>query len=244
MISCPPIQKKGHYHMKKLYIELFPKSDLEREWEMHKEYFDSGDPKYQICMRCGKPMRPRLAENALSRALDIHVCPACGTDEALRDAMDDVLPMSEWYSVKHHYFSEADHQYAARLLPTCSFSQIFSAPKKKLPLSGLEYPAPLVAYSRSDYDGRQWWTNWFGRPEDKPEKDLALEIDLFQDKLMARSEFKTLRSMTRMCKLYAQPTNVPTEFNLYSETENFYIWLRLITLEREHNLYAHYYLKV
>lgn len=230
--------------MKKLYIELFPKPDLEREWKNHKEHFDSGNPEYQTCMRCGKPMRPRLAENALSRALDVYVCPECGTDEALHAALDDVLPMSEWYSVKHHFFGEADHQYAARLLPSCSFSQVFHAAKKKLPFSDLEYPAPFVAYSRSDYDGCQWWTNWFGRPEDKPEKDLALEIDLFQDKLMARSEFKTLRSMSRMCKLYAQRTSDPTEFTLYSETENFYIWLRLITRERDYNLYVHYYLKL
>ena len=76
-------------------------------------------------------MRPRLAENALSRALDVYVCPECGTDEALHAALDDVLPMSEWYSVKHHFFGEADHQYAARLLPSCSFSQVFHAPKKE-----------------------------------------------------------------------------------------------------------------
>ena len=74
--------------MKKLYIELFPKPDLERKWKNHKEHFDSDNPEYLTCMRCGKPMRPRLAENALSRALDVYVCPECGTDEALHAAMD------------------------------------------------------------------------------------------------------------------------------------------------------------
>ena len=36
--------------MKKLYIELFPKPDLEREWKNHKEHFDSGNPEYQTCI--------------------------------------------------------------------------------------------------------------------------------------------------------------------------------------------------
>lgn len=230
--------------MKKLAIELYPKSDLEREWKTYEERFDRGDPDYTTCMRCGNQMSPLLKENALSRALDAYVCPACGMDEALRDAMNDVLPVREWYIVKHHYFSESEYSYVSRLLPTCSFSDIFHMPKKKLPLSGLEYPAPLVGYSRSDFNGFRWFTTWVTDRDMLPSKDLALEIDLFQDKLMARPEFKTLRSMTRMCKLYAQRTSEPTEFNLYSETENFYIWLRLITRERDYNLYVHYYQKI
>ena len=228
--------------MKKFRIRLYPKYDLELAWRLRKERFESSD-EYRTCMRCGGQMRPRLAENALSRAMDVHVCPDCGMDEAFRDAYGDALPVSEWHIVKHHYFGEHEDPNTFRLLPTCSFQKIFDGPKKKLPLSSLNYPVSLVAYSRSDYDGRQWWTNWFGRPEDKPDKELSQEIDAFQNALMKLPEFHTLRDMRRMCGLFASPTSEKTEFNLYSETDNYYIWLRLITREQDYNLYVHYYLK-
>ena len=46
--------------------------------------------------------------------------------------------------------------------------------------------------------------------------------------------------MRRFCR-YAQPTNEATEFNLYSETDHLYIWIRLITRFRDYNVYVHYY---
>ena len=83
--------------MDKYYIELYPKADLENEWTKNKR-----TPGAMPCMRCGGPMRESLAENALSRALNVYVCPACGMDEALQDAARKVLPISEWYAVKQH----------------------------------------------------------------------------------------------------------------------------------------------
>ena len=53
-------------------------------------------------------------------------------------------------------------------------------------------------------------------------------------------EFKTLDTMYKLCRC-AQPTSSSSEFNLYSETEHFFIWLRLITRFRDYNLYVHYY---
>ena len=47
--------------------------------------------------------------------------------------------------------------------------------------------------------------------------------------------------MRRACKLYAEPTEEQTEYNLYSEAEHLYIWLRLITRERDYNLYVYFY---
>jgi len=52
--------------MKKFRITLYPKSDLELAWLVHKEHFDLEYSRYRTCMRCGGPMRQPLAENALS----------------------------------------------------------------------------------------------------------------------------------------------------------------------------------
>ena len=52
--------------------------------------------------------------------------------------------------------------------------------------------------------------------------------------------FKTLNTMRRFCR-YAQATSEATEFNLYSETDHLYIWIRMITRFRDYNVYVHYY---
>ena len=52
------------------------------------------------CPRCGRmEMREKLVENARSRHFDIHICCDCGTDEALRDYKQNVLPLFAWNSV-------------------------------------------------------------------------------------------------------------------------------------------------
>ena len=66
-------------------------------------------------------MREPLTENALSRALNIYVCPACGMDEALRDAAGKIRPVRDWYAVKQHRFAEHKDPQAIKLTPACAF---------------------------------------------------------------------------------------------------------------------------
>ena len=61
------------------------------------------------------------------------------------------------------------------------------------------------------------------------------------DLLLVRPELQNLRSLRRTCQLYAAPTGEPTEFNLYGESPTFCLWLRLITREKDYNLYVHFY---
>ena len=101
-------------------------------------------------------------------------------------------------------------------------------------------PVSEVAYSRSDYDGCRWWTTWHDERGKKPAPELVKEIDEFQSALFKLPAFKTLDTMRRFCP-YAQATDKATEFNLYSETNHLYIWIRLITRFRDYNVYVHYY---
>jgi len=53
------------------------------------------------CPRCGRnTMKPRLYSNALSRAADILICDACGTDESVRAFIGKPMPMEEWTCMK------------------------------------------------------------------------------------------------------------------------------------------------
>ena len=50
-----------------------------------------------FCPRCGKmTVKDRLHTNAWSRYADVHICDACGLDEALRDFSGTPLPLEDW----------------------------------------------------------------------------------------------------------------------------------------------------
>ena len=130
---------------------------------------------------------------------------------------------------------------APLLIAYCTFPEVFEAWERD-EHRWAKRPMSEVVYSRSDYDGYRWWTTWWDCREGKPSKELAQEIDRFHTALFAMPEFENLDTMRRLCYA-AQTTDDPTEFNLYSETEHFHIWLRMITRFRDYNLYVHYYLK-
>ena len=215
---------------------------LEQMWQEDKKCFVPDAEIPPLCLRCGKPLNRRLVVNALSRYADVHICENCGMDEALRDACGQVLPMWEWYA----FSCGGDlnlHSDGPTLTTACGFCHIYDGPKKQFPLNHLEHPVSELVYSRSDYDGRRWWTTWHHGSEERTVPELAEEIDQFTEALLQLPEFKTLDTMTRFCGASAQPTNDSTEFNSYAATEHFYIWLRMITRVRDYNLYCHFYLK-
>lgn len=118
----------------------------------------------------------------------------------------------------------------------CSFEALFEKGKAG------RRPEEEEAYSRSDYK-EHWWTTWFPVYPAATREQIA-EIDDFQESLFEFPEFENLERMASACKAgKAQSTKDSTEFNLFSETENFYIWLRLITRYQDYNLYIHYYRK-
>lgn len=224
-------------------IYLYPQAELLGVWARDREFFCPDAGGSVRCLRCGGPLRDRLMENALSRALDVHICPTCGMDEALRDANGTVLPVREWWAVQEDRLEPPSDRAGVALVPACGFSHIFTGPQKKFPLSSLDHPVSELAYSRSDYDGYKWWTTWYTCQGERATGALAEEIDDFQTSLFALPEFQSLWSLRRMCRSYAETTAEPTEFNLYAETGLLYVWLRLITRERDYNMYCHFYQK-
>ena len=220
-------------------IELYPKTQLERLWQQDCQDYDNGIQTERICLRCGGEMEENLVDNALSRYADIYICSDCGADEAGRDFIKDPLPMHLLDAVTQNRIPKAaDTVY---LTADCEFCHIFDK-TKPVPFSGRELPVTQVVYSRSDYDGYRWHTTWHDCQDEKPAQELIKEIDAFHNALFQIPEMKSLNTMRRLY-LQAQRTSCDTEFNLYSETEHFYIWLRLITRNRDYNLYCNYYLK-
>ena len=228
---------KGMVEMKT--IQIYPKYELLNTWAIDRTRFTPDATKPPLCLRCGKPLSPVLAYNALSRYADVHICDACGTDEAIRDAMCMPMRLVEWDAVKQQRLKIPAYEDIWVLTPRCSFYPIYLNTSEDN--MGRKSPVTELAYSRSDYDGRKWWTTWFTAHEELKTPDRIKEIDQFMEALFQMPEMASLNTMRRMCRVYAEPTSEATEANLYCETERFHVWLRLITRERDYNLYVHFY---
>lgn len=223
-------------------ILFYPKQLLEVIWCEDKKAFAPDAKEPPMCLRCGSPLNRRLIVNSLSRYADIYICESCGADEAMRDAFGEPLPLMEWAGLSDpHKENFLKNESSVFLTPVCTFQEIFQN-IEKIPSYNFGHPVTEVAYSRSDYDGHQWWTTWHHCQKEKTPPELASEIDQFQNALFKIKEFKTLASMKLFCR-QAEKTSNSTEYNLYSETTHFYIWLRMITRPKDYNLYVHFYQK-
>ena len=224
-------------------IEVFPKSALEAKWAEIKKLYTPVAMIPTICLRCDSPMHIRLAENAQSRHCNAMICSKCGTDEAMRDYGGAPLPLTEWYAVKQGIVKPVQPKGGALLRQDCFFQHVFGGPKKSTPLSSWPVPESKVLHFRADYDGKKWWRTWHPCNDAPLGENLCEEINDFSDSLMNLPEFENLDTLRFFCKENTAPTSDRTEYNLYSETEHFYIWLRMITRERDYNIYCSFYLK-
>lgn len=223
-------------------IELYPKNILETLWKEDKRWFSESKGTKPVCLRCGHSLDDQLMVNSLSRHAKIYICQNCGADEAMRDFGKTILPFEDWHGMADSRINKLPESKNPVLIKNCSFLKIFQNPK--VSEKGIKGRSDTeIAYSRSDYDGYRWWTTWFRCQQEPTPKHLAKEIDQFQGALFRMPEFKTLDTMRHMC-VFAEPVgNSLEEFNLYSETAHFYIWLRMLTQPRNYNLYVHYYRK-
>lgn len=138
-------------------IRIYPKRELSLAWyEMVENAKPPETASSLFCLRCGAPLRNTIAENALSRYVDVYICSSCGMDEAIRDAAGNVLPLREWYAVKHNKITADRKDREAVLMPTCFFGHLFTGPKRTIPHHNIERPASELVYSRSDYHASKW----------------------------------------------------------------------------------------
>lgn len=224
-----------------MVIKLYHQAILEVLWEKNMELYQLDTVQTPVCLRCGNPMNRPLPVNVVSRFADVYICSNCGEDEALRDIKGNLLSLKDWHTFLNRPLEELPCLEFPVLTSECKFYDIYN--ELQVSDNTLKYPVSELAYSRSDYDGYQWWTTWFDCQGNRPERLHIKKIDQFNAALFQMPEFQTLDTMTRLCKSYAKPTTSKFEFNLYSQTEHLNVWLRLLTRYRDYNLYIHYYLK-
>lgn len=222
---------------------IYPKPELMATWSADREQMDKATNPVPTCLRCGRPIDRGIANNAFSRALDVYVCASCGMEEAMEDYQGQYLRLVDWDAVRQGRLSSSKEEFDLVLQPSCSFRDAYDGPLKKSPFSSAKIPEREIAYSRNDYSNGHWFTTWFHCAPVLTDPELVSEVQNSMDALLKMPELMHLRAFRRMAKLCAEQTEDPTEFNLYGETKHFDLWLRLITREKDYNLYVHYLLK-
>ena len=226
-------------------IRIYPKNLLLARWQEDKKWYKTAADKPPKCLRCGQPLPLKLGHCALSRYIDVQICSGCGTEEAMLDWDGKALPLRDWYAVRQGLVSADITQGDVTLVSTCGFKEVFDQPRRAVWGHPNGFPISELCYVRADHNGYRWhntWTNCQDKPDDPA---LLRELDGFYNSLIELPEFKNLSALRKACRCYAeQPVeDDPNTYNLFAETPHFHVWLRLITRERDYNLYGHFFYK-
>ena len=104
------------------------------------------------------------------------------------------------------------------------------------------HPKAEVGYIRADFNGYRWWNTVWPVNKALETPEIVAEIDAVYDAFLR--DFPSLEAVRRYCRERAEETSCDTEFNAYLEMPLGFYWLRLITRDRDYNLYLHCISKV
>ena len=109
-----------------------------------------------------------------------------------------------------------------------------------------DVPRRKIGHIRADHDGYRWRnTVWPCHPA-LASKEISAEIDRIYDALTAVDALKDLPALTRFCEAHSEACvdrQFQQEYSFFLEGESCDFWVRLITRERDYNLYLYAFAK-
>lgn len=108
-------------------------------------------------------------------------------------------------------------------------------------LSGLEKPLAEIGYVRADYDGKQWWGNYF------PTRN-ALRTNFYDKESQEiysylTTKFYNLEQLRLFYEKHPSAETATTEYCFYINGDIADYRVRLITREKDYNIYLYAYAK-
>ncbi len=133
----------------------------------------------------------------------------------------------------------------ACLKTECPFPEVFEDVEYVERVFGT-VPRRKIGHIRADYNGHRWWnTIWPCHPELATE-EIKAEIDRVYEALTSKDALKDLHTLARFCEAHPEACvdrQFRQEYNFYLVSEFCDFWIRLITRERDYNLYLNAYTK-
>lgn len=215
---------------------------------------------YVVCGDCAESMKPGTMQPVLygfaawlgaDLARDHTSAPCSMCEFQKSDAcLDPALyrqGITAWLRAKTDKFLEASgyEGILGRLKTVCPFPEVFED-VNGTDGPGKGEPRRKICHIRADYDDYRWWNtvqnaNWdLGTPK------AAHEIDCTYNELTAHDALCDLNALRQFCWFHPKTKAGPglaDEFNFYLEGETCDFWVRLITREKDYNLYLNAYAK-
>lgn len=132
-----------------------------------------------------------------------------------------------------------------RLTTEGSFLQVFDD-LERLGDGCLEVPRKKIGHIRADHNGHRWWNTVWPCHKELATKEIAAEIDQVYEALTAKDALKDLPALICFCKAHPEACvdrEFQNEYNFYLEGETCNFWIRLITRERDNNMYLNAFAK-
>ena len=217
---------------------------------------------YVLCGDCAEELKtnhlPHILEYYIARlaaniAYDDTVYPCsmceikdCGLGKEDVTRYDCHKGLSDWFRSKaNEFFSNSQPGILGKLKMVCPFPEVF----EDLEPDGTAHegdPRRKISHIRADFDKHRWWNTVWPSHWDLATDEVKSEMGRTYDALTASDALNDLNALRRFCWYHPEAQTAPEvgdEFNFYLVGETCDFWVRLITRDKDYNMYLSAYAK-
>lgn len=212
---------------------------------------------YVVCGDCAEKMRPGTMQsvlygfaawlgNELTQNDTVNFCTLC-KGENCNDSSVCRKGITAWFRAKADEFMETSGYdgILGRLKTVCPFPEVFED-VDDADAYGPGEPRRKICHIRADYDDYRWWSAVWGCHYDLATPKMTNEIDRTYEALTAHDALHDLNALRRFCWSHPEAQTSPEadeEFNFFLVGETCDFWVRLITRDKDYNMYLSAYAK-
>lgn len=217
---------------------------------------------YVVCGDCADGLKSNtlplvldyyIARLAAKIAFDdtVYPCPMCeSADCSLGNEgitkYDCHKGISDWlHSCAKEFFETTGMGILDSLKTACPFPEVFEV----LDTSdgpGKDEPCRKIGHIRADFDNYRWWNTVWGAHWDLATAEIKAEMNRTYEALIEENALHDLNALRRFCWSHPEAQasqKSDDEFNFFLVGETCDFWVRLITRDKDYNMYLSAYAK-
>lgn len=206
---------------------------------------------YVVCGDCAGKLNPGELPPVLSlftawlgaemaRDLSIKPCSMCGREHC-NDLSQCAQGVTAWLRAKAGEFAKVSVPgILGKLTTICPFPEVYEG------VDTTDEPRRKIGHIRADYDNYRWWNTVWPSHWELATDEIKSEMDRTYEALTAGDALHNLDTLRRFCWAHPEAGTGRTtddEFDFYLVGEACDFWVRLITREKDYNLYLSAYAK-
>lgn len=217
---------------------------------------------YVLCGDCAKGLAantlPHILEYYIARlaarvAFDdtVYPCPMCEVEDCHLGKANVTRSechrgLSDWLrSRSNEFFSNTNPGILGKLKMVCPFPEAFED-VEPIESPHRDDPRRKIGHIRADYNGYRWWNTVWPSHWDLATEKVKAEMDRTYEALTASDALCDLNALRHFCWLHPEAQVRPEaddDFNFYLVGETCNFWVRLITRDKDYNMYLSAYTK-